>query len=234
MAVATGKAKRYDELLCKAASIFIDNGWRLLISAEALSRFETSGPVPGLQRELLHLWSIPSFDTITDVMAAAADNSDYVEAQGYTINEAQNLYMTLLWDNPIGLPDMRPNFYMMETLQVRNGIDLRWPLAKYMRSAVYRMGSADRKSRRWRILFAGNASTGLIDQYVHIWGLEDLDCLEESIKEYRDQKAWIDAVESVSTSMWIPRKIGGENGLDCFATLAGAQMRPTTAGAQAG
>src|SRR5215468_9995240 len=106
MAVETGKAALYDRLLCKAFSIFTNNGWRLLISAERLSRFETSGPLPGLQRELLHLWSIPGFDSITDVMAAAADNSDYVEAQGYTINEAQNLYMTLRWDNPIGLPDM--------------------------------------------------------------------------------------------------------------------------------
>jgi hypothetical protein len=156
-------------------------------------------------------------------MAAAADNSDYVEAQGYTIDEAQNLYMTLRWDNPIGLPDMpRPKYYMMETLQVRNGVPLRAPLADYMNTAVYDMGSLDKGPQRWRILFAGNASTGLIDQYVHIWGLESLDSLEVSIKKYRDAKAWSDAVERVSTSMWIHREIDGD-GMDCFARLAGAE-----------
>lgn len=230
MAVATGQADIYDRLLCRASGIFTTNGWRLRISAERLSRFETSGPLPGLQRELLHLWSIPSFNSLPNVMACAADNPNYVKAQRLTIDEAQNLYMTLRWDNPIGLPDTPVNLYMMETLQIDNGVGIRWNLANYMNEAVYRMS----ERFQWKILFAGNASTGIIDQYVHIWGLQEITDLEDAILQYRGHQAWADAVTAVSTSMWIPRKLDPPGDCDCFARLAGAPPRPTTTGAKAG
>jgi hypothetical protein len=210
MEVPTEQVEQYDQLLCKATGVFTKRDWRLLLSAEKASLFETTGPPPGLKRRLLHLWSIPDFNSLTDVMAYAADDPNYVQAQLITLNEGQNLFIALRWDSPIGLPDTPVNFYMMETLQMINGVTPRDTFAQYMDNAVYKMNQA----YGWKILFAGNASTGLIDQYVNIWGMADITKLEHAINEYRSDPSWT-AVTNVSTSLWIPHPLA------CFDVLRG-------------
>jgi hypothetical protein len=213
MEVPAGQVDQYNQLLCAAADVFTRHDWRLVVAAEKAALFETSGAPPGLQRRLLHVWSIPTFDSLTGVMAYAADNPNYVEAQSITIDEAQNLYVVQRWANPIGLPDTPVNFYMVEILQIVNGVKVRNDFANYMNDAVYKMNT----SYGWKILFAGNAATGIIDQYVNIWGMTDILKLEAGIKEYRSDARWTAAVTQVSTSLWVPRP------LPCFENLGGGK-----------
>jgi hypothetical protein len=203
MDVPTDQADLYDQLLCEAASIFKTHDWRLLVSAQKAAQYDVIGTPPGLVRKLLHLWSIPSFDSLPQVMAYAADNPSYVKAQALTIDEMQNLYVALRWNDPIDLPDTPVAFYMMETLQMADSVGARESFANYMGNAVYQMNT----SYGWKILFAGNAATGIIDQYVNIWGMADSTKLEAAITAYRGAASWSAAVVRVSTSMWTPRPL---------------------------
>lgn len=196
-------AASYDAQICKSKEVFTKHDWRMLIPAQRAAIFDTIGEPPGLTRTLLHVWSIPSMDSLAEVMASAEDNGDYVAAQQMTLRETQNLYISLLWADPIGLPDTEINVYMVESLTVVNSISARQNLATYMSNAVYKMNS----SYSWKILMAGNATTGIIDQYVHVWGMPDTSKLEQAIKEYRSDKRWTDAVSRVTTSMWTPRPL---------------------------
>src|SRR5689334_9451863 len=102
MDVPTELVDQYDKLVSESgADVFTRYGWVLTLSAENIAVYNTSGAPPGLSRRLLHVWTIPNFDTLQHVMAQAADNADYVKAQQMTINELQNLYVKLIWDNPI-------------------------------------------------------------------------------------------------------------------------------------
>jgi hypothetical protein len=218
MELPAGQVDAYDELLCKAAPVFTDRDWRLLISGEKAALFDTLGAPPGLQRRLLHVWSIPDFNSLPQVMAYAADDESYVQAQEMTINEMQNLYTALLWDSPIGLPDTPVSYYMMETLQMVNAVQARGEFATYMNQAVYSMNA----KYGWKILMAGNAATGLIDQYVNLWGMADTTKLEAAIKEYRSGASWVAAVTHVATSLWIPRPLPGFGAPGATAAAAGA------------
>jgi hypothetical protein len=215
MEVPTEDVDQYDQYLCKASAVFTKQDWRLLISAEKAALFDTSGKPPGLKRNLLHAWSIPSFDSLTEVMAYAADDPNYVQAQLLTIDETQNLHVVLRWDDPIDLPDTPVNFYMMEALQMVNGVQPRENFADYMGNAVYAMN----RKYGWKIVFAGNASTGIIDQYVNIWGMADTGKLEQALVEYRGDANWASVLE-VSTSLWTPRPLA------CFDVLRAG--RPAT------
>jgi hypothetical protein len=214
--VPADKVTLYDQLICKAASIFTTHGWRLLVAAENSALFDTTGAPPGLQRTLLQLWSIPDFDSLPKVMAYAADDPSYVKAQALTVGERQNLYTILRWDNPIGLPDTPVKYYMMESLSMVNGDQARDDFANYMDNAVYKMNS----SYGWKILFAGNATTGVLNEYVNLWGMADTATLDAAITEYRSNTAWASAVARVSTSMWTPRS------LPCFDELSSPAAAP--------
>lgn len=208
MDVATDQADLYDQLLGQAAPIFKTHGWRLLVSGQKAALFDVIGTPPGLVRKMLHLWSIPSFDSLPQVMAYAADDPSYVKAQALTIDEMQNLYVALRWNNPIDLPDPPVAFYMMETLQMADSVEARENFANYMSNAVYQMNT----SYGWKILFAGNAATGIIDQYVNIWGMADMTKLDAAITAYRGAASWSAAVIRVSTSIWTPRPLSGFDG----------------------
>ncbi len=219
MEVPADQADRYDQLICQAASVFKKHDWRLLVPAMKADVFDTTGKPPGLFRKLLHVWSVPSFDTLPEVMAYAADDESYVEAQALTVGEMQNLYIALRWDSPIGLPDTPVNFYMMETLHMLNSVQVRGDFASYMDSAVYKMN----ESYGWKIMFAGNATTGVINEYVHIWGMAETTNLEAAIAEYRGGASWAAAVSRVSTSLWTQRP------LPCFDTLSAPAPAPAAA-----
>lgn len=190
-----------------------------MFAAQKAAVFDTYGAPPGLKRRRLHAWSIPDFDSLTEVMAYAADNPSYVKAQQMTIDETQNLYVVLRWDSPIGLPDTPVNYYMMESLQMVNGVQPREDFATYMDNAIYKMNT----NYGWKILFAGNAATGIIDQYVNIWGMADTSKLEQAINEYRADPSW-KAVTHVWTSMWTPHP------LPCFDVLGAPAARPVKTG----
>jgi hypothetical protein len=214
---------RYDQLLCQATSVFTRQRWHLLLSAEKAAVFDTFGVPPGLKRKRLHVWSIPNFDSLPEVMAYAADDPSYVKAQQLTLDEIQNLYVVLRWDSPIGLPETPVNFYMMESLQMVNGVQPRETFATYMDNAVYKMNT----KYGWKIVFAGNAATGVIDQYVNIWGMADITKLEQAIKEYRGDPSWA-AVTHVWTSLWTPHP------LPCFDVLGAPAASPAGTGARTG
>lgn len=216
--VPADKATLYDQLICKAASIFKTHDWRLLVAAEKSALCDATGAPPGLLRTLLHVWAIPDFDSLPQVMAYAADDPSYVKAQALTVGEMQNLYTVLRWDSPIGLPDTPVKYYMMESLHMVNSGQAREDFASYMDNAVYKMSS----SYGWKILFAGNATTGVINEYVNVWGMADTTNLEAAITEYRSNTSWAAAVARVTTSMWAPRP------LPCFDELSA----PATASAK--
>jgi len=216
MDLPAGKVDAYDQLLCKAAPVFTDRDWRLLISGQKAALFDTLGAPPGLQRKLLHVWSIPDFDSLSQVMAYAADDPSYVKAQQMTIDELQNLYVALRWDSPIGLPDTPVSYYMMETLQMVNAVRARDDFANYMDDAVYSMNT----KYGWKILLAGNAATGIIDQYVNLWGMADTTKLEAAINEYRSHASWTAAVSRVMTSLWTPHPLPGFDGPGATAAAA--------------
>lgn len=201
--VPADKAALYDKLICEAAPLFTRHDWRLLAPGQQAALFDTSGAPPGLIRHLLQVWSIPDFDSLPVVMAYAADDPSYVEAQALTVGEMQNLYVVLRWDSPIGLPATPVNFYMMETLYMVNGDQAREDFANYMDSAVYTMNT----SYSWKIVFAGNAATGVINEYVNVWGIADTTNLETAIAAYRSDPRWAAAVTRVSTSLWTPRSL---------------------------
>ncbi len=202
--VPADDADRYDELVCEAKIVFTQHGWKLLESAQRAAIFDTNGAPPGITRTLLHAWGIPSLNSLVDVMATAADNGQYVDAQQLTLRETQNLYMPLLWADPIGLPGTPVSLYMLEELSIVNSIEARTEFANYMSTAVYQMN----EKFGWKILLAGNACTGVIDRYVHFWGMSsDTAKLEEAIKEYRADPRWTAAVDHVTTSMWTPRPL---------------------------
>ena len=201
--VPADQADLYDQMLCESASVFKDRDWHLLVPGQKAAIFDTGGTPPGLVRKLLHLWSIPDFDTLPTVMVYAADDPNYVKAQALTSGEMQNLYSTLRWDNPRGLPDIPIGFYMMETLHVVNGMQARTDFASCMDYAVYRMN----EDHGWRIVFAGNAATGVINEYVHIWAMVDSADLEQEITAYRSDPRWAAAVKRVSTSRWTSRPL---------------------------
>lgn len=224
MDLPTDQVDLYDQLLCQAASIFKTHDWRLLVSAQKAAQFDVIGEPPGLVRKLLHLWSIPSFDSLPQVMAYAADDPSYVKSEALTIDEMQNLFVALRWNDPIDLPDTPVAFYMMETLQMADSVAGRENFANYMSDAVYQMNT----SYGWKILFAGNAATGLIDQYVNIWGMADLTKLEAAITAYRSPTSWSAGVVRVATSIWTPRP------LTCFDGPCTPATPPASAGAKAG
>jgi hypothetical protein len=214
------QAELYDKLICEAASVFKDRNWHLLIPGQKADIYDTTGAPPGLVRLFLNVWQIPDFDTLPQVMAYAADNPSYVKAQQMTFNETQNLYVTLRWDNPIGITDIPIGFYMMETLQIVNDITARNDFASYMDNAVYEMYS----KYGWRIVFAGNATTGLINEYVNIWGMADTTKLEEAIGVYRAGAKWAAAVSRVTTSLWTARP------MPCFDLRGMVTLIPAPAG----
>lgn len=216
--IPTNKADQYDKLICDAAGVFKAHGWQLLIPAQRAALYDTTGAPPGLLRQLLHVWAIPNFDTLPEVMAYAADDPAYVAAQEMTVGEYQNLYTTLRWNAPIGLPDTPVNFYMMETLHMVNGDQVRDDFANYMDTAVYQMN----ETYGWKILFAGNATTGVINEYVNVWGMADITKLEGAIAAYRGGAKWAAAVSRVSTSLWTPRPLA------CFDALNAAPTQPAT------
>src|SRR5262245_60593910 len=128
----------YDALINQAAKVFTESGWEL--EAAGLSNEQTgttAAPPPGLVSKLLNVWSIPGFDTLPEVMAHAADSPFYVKAQSMTLAEAQNLYVKLRWDSPIGLPEKPITHYMTETLHMVNGTAARENFANYMDEAIY-------------------------------------------------------------------------------------------------
>jgi hypothetical protein len=57
-------------------------------------------------------------------------------------------------------------------------------------------------------------TTGIINEYVNVWGMADTTNLETAITEYRSNTAWASAVSRVTTSMWAPRA------LPCFDELS--------------
>lgn len=204
--VPTSQVDLYYQLLYKARSVFVNNEWHLLAPAQKTAIFDASGAPPGLLRRLLHVWEIPDFNSLTQVMADAADNEDYVKAQALTTSEAQNLYVTLTWDSPIGPKKWPINFYLMETLRVVNDTAVRKDLEHYMGNAIYLMNSEEYK---WTIVFAGNATTGAIDEYVNVWGIGTTDAtqLEAAITHYRNNASWTAAVHRVTTTLWTPRSV---------------------------
>jgi hypothetical protein len=202
MDIPADKVDEYDQLVAASgADVFTRYRWRLTLSGENTAVFNTNGKPPGLQRRLLHVWTIPNFDSLQHVMAQAADNADYVKAQLLAIDELQNLHVKLLWDSPIGLDEKPINFYLVEVLHVVSGLEQRTALTNYMNRAVYDMSNV----YGWTILFAGNQSTGLINEYVNIWGIGDTKNLEAAINKYRSEPAWSAAVSRVTTSLWTPR-----------------------------
>lgn len=204
MDVPTEKVVEYDRLVAESGdAVFTKYGWNLLLAAENVAVFNCAGAPPGLARKLLNVWTIPNFDSLSHVMAQAADNADYVTAQLMTIDEAQNLHVKLIWDSPIGLNDTPVNYYLMEVLHVVNGSTQRIGLTNYMNRAIYDMNTG----HGWKIMFAGNQSTGLINEYVNIWGIGDTSTLEASLKQYRSDPRWTAAVTRVATSLWTPRAI---------------------------
>jgi hypothetical protein len=120
--------------------------------------------------------------------------------------------MPLLWADPIGIPCPPVKLYMLEELTIVNSIAKRTDFTSYMSTAIYTMN----EKHGWRILIAGNACTGLIDRYVHLWSVPDTGNLEEAIKEYRAEPRWTAAVSHVVTSMWTPRP------LPCFESSSSA------------
>lgn len=202
MAVPTEKVEQYDQLVAAAGTdVFTKYGWKLMLSGMDTALYNSIGPPPGIQRRLLNVWSIPNFDSLQHVMAQAADNADYVRAQVMTIDELQNLYVKLIWDSPIGLPETPVNYYFAEVLHVVNSSEARINLTNYMNTAVYEMNTA----YGWKILFAGNQSTGLINEYVNIWGIADTSRLDEAAAKYRSNPAWRAAVIRVMSALWTPR-----------------------------
>ena len=178
----------------------------MLLSAQPSVLYDIAG-VPGAVTKLLHLWSIPDFNSLNKVMRDAADARYYVAAQALTVSETQNLYTTLNWDSPIGLPPPNPNdpkkFYILETLHVHNNVRARYDFAKYMGEAVYTMYT----NYGWNIQFAGNAATGVIDHYVNIWEIADRENFLGALMKYRSDKHFTNAVIRVSTSMWAPHQL---------------------------
>jgi hypothetical protein len=204
--VPAGDADRYDELVCGAKVVFTQHGWKLLESAQRAVTFDTSGAPAGITRTVLHAWGIPSLNSLVNVMASAADNEQYVEAQQLTLRETQNLYMPLLWADPIGLPSTPVSLYMLEELNVVNSIEARTEFTSYMSTAIYQMN----ENYGWKILLAGNACTGAINHYVHFWGMSsDTATLEQEIQGYRADPRWVAAVNHVTTSIWTPRPMPG-------------------------
>jgi hypothetical protein len=201
--VPADKVALYDSLICQAAGIFKTHDWRLLIPGQNADLFYSSGAPPGLTRTLLQAWSIPDFDSLPQVMAYAADDPVYVQAQALALVERQNLYTALRWSDPLGLPTSPINLYMMETLHMINNDQSRNDFATYMDSAVYSMNT----KYGWTIAFAGNATTGVINEYVNIWGVADSRTLEAAISEYRGNLGWSAAVARVTTSLWTPRSL---------------------------
>ena len=208
MGVPADQVGNYDQLLCQSTSIF--KTWRLLVSGQKAAQFDAIGAPPGLVRQLLHLWSIPNFDSLPQVMARAADDPSYVKAAALTVHEMQNLYVALRWNDPIALPEKPIAYYMMETLEMADSVDARNNFANYMSNAVYQMN----EDYGWTILFAGNAATGIIDEYVNIWGVADLTKLEPAITAYRGAASWAAGVARVATSLWTPHP------MPCFDALA--------------
>jgi hypothetical protein len=143
-------------------------------------------------------------------MAVAADSEPYARAEQLTIDEMQNLYVTLRWDHPIGLPPTNSGLYLVETLQIDNDMIERNDFATYMDHAIYDMNT----KYRWQIQFAGNAATGIIDQYVHIWEVPSFETLEPQLREYRSDPRWSAVVTQVSTALW------KSHPLDCLAILS--------------
>ena len=202
MDVPADQVAQYDQLVAGSGTdVFTRHGWYLLLTAENAAVFNCAGAPPGMARKLLNVWTISNFDSLSHVMAQAADNADYVKAQLLTIDEQQNLHVKLIWDSPIGLPDVPVNYYLYEVLHVVNGLEVRTNLTNYMNRAVYDMNTA----YGWKIMFAGNQSTGLINEYVNIWGVADTTNLEAAINKYRSDPAWSAAVSRVATSLWTPR-----------------------------
>lgn len=212
MSVIADQVAKYDSLLCEAGpTVFTANGWRLMISAQSNTQLDGVAPPPGLVTKLLHLWEIPCFDSLPTVMAYAADNESYVVAQQLTIDEMQNLYVALAWDDALGLTDTSSGLFMVETLQVDNNIQKRYAFSQYMQlHAVYDMNT----KYGWRIRFAGNASTGIIDQYVQIWEVPSFQNLEPQIHEYRSDPSWGAVVTLVRTQLW------NDHPLNCGAVLS--------------
>ena len=201
--VPASRVALYDQLLCEAASVFERGGWKLAVASQNADLYDTTGAPPGLVRSLMQVWWIPDFDSLPQVMAYAADDPMYVQAQQLTVGERQNLYTVLRWDSPLGLPSTPINFYMVETLRMTNSDVARNNFATYMDTAVYEMNS----KYGWTISFAGNATTGVINEYVNVWGISDASTLETAITEYRGNASWSEAVTQVSTSMWTPRDL---------------------------
>lgn len=146
--VPASDADRYDELVCGAKGVFTQHGWNLLESAQRAVTFEPSGAPAGTTKTVLHAWGIPSLNSLVNVMASAADNEQYVEAQQLTLRETQNLYMPLLWADPIGLPSTPVSLYMLEELNIVNSIEARTELTSYMSTAIYQMN----ERYGWKIL----------------------------------------------------------------------------------
>lgn len=195
--VPADRADRYDELVCGAKEVFTRHGWQLLESAQLVAAPASDGTLT-----MLHAWGIPGLSSLVHVMASAADQEQYIEAQQLTVGETQNLYMPLLWADPIGLPRAPVSHYMMEELSIVNSIEARAEFAAYMSAAIYQM----HEKHGWTILLAGNACTGVINRYVHLWGMSSApDERDQQLEEYRADPRWTAAVHQATTSMWTPR-----------------------------
>lgn len=227
--VPSDQVAAYDQLLCEAASVFTSQRWKLLAATQNADAYDTGGAPPGLVRRLMQVWEIPCFDSLGQVMAYAADNQSYVEAQNKTVGERQNLYVAMRWDSPIGIPENAAQYFMVEILHMVNNELARNQFANYMNNAVYTMY----EKYGWEIRLAGNAATGMINEYVNVWAMNDISNLGAAITAYRGDASWSAAVSRVETSMWTPRSLpalGVESGTP---TAAAAEPSSATATATA-
>jgi len=228
--VPADQVSSYDELLCESASVFLGRGWKLLVASQSADPYDTGGAPPGLVPKLMQVWEIPDFDSLGQVMAYAADSPTYVEAQAKTVGELQNLYVAMRWDSPIGIPETPAKYFMVETLHMVNGQLERDKFGDYMNNAVYTMYS----KYSWEIRFAGNATTGVINQFVNVWAMNDISNLSAAITAYRGDPSWSGAVSRVETSMWTPRSLPAFGTQDGAATAGVAAAGGSTAPAGGG
>ncbi|GEM_PF-5961878 len=205
--------EKYEATLYLARDVFLRNGWDIELNLlyNQWSPGSNADPVieAKAQGTTLHLWSIPDFDSLAMVMALAADNSHYVDSEQLIDGERQNLYTILPYDpaflNP-ELPLPKAKHYMLECLHLGRAPGPRSDLLFRMSHAVVEMDS----KFGWKLAFAGNAATGVIDQYINIWAMDTIS--DEAEVYYRKgpnpwSEAWSKAVTSVDVRWWLGRDL---------------------------
>ena len=193
----------FHDALDKVRPFFRKHNWtmRLNLRPDPLLASVGGSSVPN---QYLHLWTIPNFDSLIEVMFAAADTEDYVELEKLVVGERQELALGLIYDPAWmdGTPAAFP-CYLLEQLEM-----VRSPARQNDFHIAMNFAKAKMKDEGWELCYAMNYSTGTISRYGHLWGVPR-ENREEGLKAYlHPKRKWASkfaaGVQSWDRSWWNP------------------------------